>query len=60
MTRLAKWQCTGTIALGYLLTLLLVGFTIVTAVVGLGLCGLILYLARRPEPGACPLGSPQR
>lgn len=60
MTRLAKWQCTGTIALGYLLTLLFVGFTTVTALLGLGLCGLILYLARRPEPGACPLEATRR
>jgi uncharacterized membrane protein YbaN (DUF454 family) len=60
MTRLAKWQCVGTIAFGYLLTLLLAGFTLVTALIGVALAGLSLYLARRPEPGGCPLGAAQR
>jgi uncharacterized membrane protein YbaN (DUF454 family) len=60
MTRLAKYQCIGTIAFGYLVTLLFVGFSPVSGLVGVGLAGLALYLALRPEPVACPLGAPQR
>jgi uncharacterized protein len=55
MTRVAKLQCVGTIALGYLVTLFFVGFTMVTALIGLGLGGLCLYLLRRPEPERCPV-----
>jgi hypothetical protein len=55
MTRVAKLQCVGTIALGYLVTLFFVGFTTVTALVGVGLGGLCLYLLRRPEPDRCPV-----
>jgi uncharacterized membrane protein YbaN (DUF454 family) len=55
MTRVAKLQCVGTIALGYLVTLFFVGFTAVTALVGVGLGGLCLYLLRRPEPDRCPV-----
>lgn len=55
MTRVAKLQCVGTIALGYLVTLFFVGFTWVTALVGVGLGGLSLYLLRRPEPDRCPV-----
>ncbi|MCU0759690.1 MAG: YbaN family protein [Steroidobacteraceae bacterium] len=60
MTRLAKWQCIGTIAFGYLVTVWLAGFSATTALLGIGLAGLALYLALRPEPAACPLGAPQR
>jgi uncharacterized membrane protein YbaN (DUF454 family) len=55
MTRIAKLQCVGTIALGYLVTLLFTGFTLVTGLVGAGLAGLCLYLLRRPEPDRCPI-----
>lgn len=64
MTRIAKFQCVGTITLGYLISLLFVGFTLVTAGVGVGLGGLCLYLLRRPEPEGCPVtrlaGGPRR
>lgn len=55
MTRIAKLQCVGTIALGYMVTLLAVGFTWVSGLVGVGLGGLCLYLLRRPEPERCPV-----
>lgn len=55
MTRLAKWQCIGTILTGYVITLGFVGFTTVSVLVGVGLGGLCLFLSRRPEPSRCPI-----
>jgi uncharacterized protein len=55
MTRLAKWQCIGTIVTGYVITLGFVGFTTTSVLVGAGLAGLCLYLSLRPEPARCPI-----
>ena len=64
MTRLAKWQCIGTIITGYVITLGFVGFTTVSVLIGAGLAGLCLFLSLRPEPTRCPVSrsaaSPRR
>jgi uncharacterized protein len=64
MTRIAKWQCIGTIITGYVITLGFVGFTTVSVLIGAGLAGLCLFLSRRPEPVRCPVSrsaaSPRR
>lgn len=60
MTRLAKWQCIGTIVAGYVITLGFVGFTRVSVGVGLGLAALCLFLATRPEPPVCPVSQARR
>ena len=60
MTRLAKWQCIGTIAVGYLITLGFVGLTPVSGGIGAGLALLCLFLATRPEPPVCPVSQARR
>jgi uncharacterized membrane protein YbaN (DUF454 family) len=64
MTRIAKWQCIGTIITGYVITLGFVGFTTVSVLIGAGLAGLCLFLSLRPEPTRCPVSrsaaSPRR
>jgi uncharacterized membrane protein YbaN (DUF454 family) len=60
MTRLAKWQCIGTIVVGYFITLGFVGLTRVSVGVGIGLALLCLFLATRPEPASCPVTQARR